>query len=120
VLLCLVLLVCVAGPDARGENADADTVRAPTFARDVMPVLGRYCDGCHGATKQHGGLELDGYADLMRGGDSGPAVVPGDPAASLLVAKIERRDRPPMPPKRRLPAAAIARIRAWIAAGAIP
>ena len=91
-----------------------------TFARDVKPVLGRYCEECHGAKHQHGGLQLDGYADLMRGGESGPVVVPGDPAASLLVAKIERRDRPPMPPKRRLSAAAIARIRAWIAAGAEP
>jgi len=101
-------------------RASKDDAAAPTFARDVMPVLGRYCEDCHGAKHQHGGLQLDSYADLMRGGDSGPVVVPGDPAASLLIAKIERRDRPPMPPKRRLPAAAVARIRAWIAAGAEP
>jgi hypothetical protein len=122
--LCLVAAALAISASARpappsGEDGEAPTPTV-TFARDVMPVLGRYCEDCHGAKHQHGGLQLDGYADLMRGGDSGPAVVPGDPASSLLVAKIERRDRPAMPPKRRLPAAVIARIRAWIAAGAEP
>ena len=56
----------------------------------------------------------------MRGGDAGPVVVAGDADDSLLVAKIEHRDRPSMPPRRRLPAPAIALIRAWIAAGAPP
>jgi hypothetical protein len=54
----------------------------------------------------------------MRGGDAGPAVIAQDPDASLLVAKIERRHRPSMPPRRKLPASAIALIRAWIAGGA--
>jgi hypothetical protein len=98
----------------------AEPVAAPTFTRDVQPMVERWCVRCHGAREQHGGLRLDGYSALMRGGDSGPAVVPGDPAVSLIVAKVERRDRPPMPPRRTLPRAAIARLRAWIAAGAKP
>jgi len=92
----------------------------PSFARDVMPTLGRYCESCHGMREQHGGLRLDNYDNLMRGGDSGPAVIPGDAKKSLLLAKIEHRDRPSMPPRKWLPKAAIARIRAWIAAGAQP
>jgi hypothetical protein len=97
-----------------------DPPEPPSFARDVMPTLGRYCENCHGMREQHGGLRLDNYDNLMRGGDSGPAVVAGDASKSLLVAKIEHRDRPSMPPRKWLPKAAIARIRAWIAAGAQP
>ena len=47
-------------------------------------------------------------------------VIPHDPDGSLLVTKIERRHRPAMPPRRKLPAAAVRLIRAWIAAGAPP
>ena len=109
----LVLMLVMARPAAEPSAA-------PTFARDVQPLVERWCVRCHGPREQHGGLRVDGYAALMRGGDSGPAVVPGDPAASLMVAKIERRDRPSMPPRRVLPRAAIARVRDWIAAGAKP
>jgi len=91
-----------------------------SFARDVAPILDRWCVGCHGADEAQAGLRLDSYAGLMRGGDEGPPVVAGDPGSSLLVAKIERRHRPPMPPRRRLPAAQVARIHAWIADGALP
>jgi hypothetical protein len=97
-----------------------DPPEPPSFARDVMPTLGRYCESCHGMRQQHGGLRLDNYDNLMRGGDSGPAVIARDPKNSLLLAKIEHRDRPSMPPRKRLPKAAIARIRAWIVAGAEP
>ncbi|HEY7376963.1 MAG TPA: c-type cytochrome domain-containing protein [Polyangia bacterium] len=92
----------------------------PTFARDVMPALGRYCESCHGDKEQHGGLRLDNYDNLMRGGESGPAVVAGDAGKSLLLAKIEHRDKPFMPPRKWLPTKIRARIRAWIVAGAEP
>jgi hypothetical protein len=104
-----------AEPDGPPEPAEP-----PSFARDVMPTLGRYCESCHGMRQQHGGLRLDNYDNLMRGGDSGPVVIARAPEDSLLLAKIEHRDRPTMPPRKSLPRAAIARIRAWIVAGAPP
>jgi mono/diheme cytochrome c family protein len=100
--------------------APAPAALPVTFEGDVAPVLARWCVSCHGAKEQEGGLRLDSYLALLRGGDTGPAIVAGDPGGSLLVAKIERRDRPPMPPRRRLPAPLVARLRAWIAAGAPP
>jgi len=117
----VVLLSCLAG-SASGKSASGkeEDQEPPTFARDVMPVLGRYCEHCHGAREQQGGLRLDSYDALMRGGEGGPVVIAGNPRGSLLVAKIEHRDRPSMPPRKWLPRAAIARIRAWIAAGAEP
>jgi hypothetical protein len=113
-------LLTVAVAVAVASGADAGPAAHPSFARDVAPVLARWCVRCHGPRAQGGGLRLDSYPALMRGGDSGPPVIAGDAASSLLVAKVERRDRPPMPPRRALPAALVARLRAWIQAGAAP
>jgi len=115
------LLIIFAGAAAAaGKKPPVEEEEPPSFARDVMPVLGRHCENCHGDQEQHGGLRLDNYDNLMRGGDSGPVIIAGDPRGSLLIAKIEHRNRPVMPPRKWLPKATIARIRAWIAAGAQP
>ncbi len=102
-----------AAPASRGR-------RPPTFSGDVAPLLARWCSDCHAGPDAEGNLRLDRYEFILVGGDSGPPVVIGDPAASLIVAKVERRDRPPMPPRKRLPRAAVTTLRAWIAAGAPP
>jgi len=115
----LLMVGAVAAAASKKESAE-DADEPPTFARDVMPTLGRYCENCHGDKEQHGGLRLDNYDNLMRGGDSGPAVIAGDPKKSILIAKIEHRDRPSMPPRKWLPKPIIARIKAWVAAGAEP
>src|SRR5262245_14120020 len=92
----------------------------PAYLRDVRPTLRRRCSGCHGALQQKGGLRLDTAKAVRSGGDSGPAIEPGDPAASLLIERITDAD-----PKQRMPPEGealtgneIAAIRAWIAAGA--
>ncbi len=92
----------------------------PSFAEDVAPILDRWCVSCHGEKEAQAGLRLDGYEAAMKGGEDGPVIVPGDPAASQLLAQIERRTRPPMPPKKRLPRDPVAVIRSWIATGAAP
>jgi hypothetical protein len=66
------------------------------------------------------GLRLDSYDAVMRGGQDGPVIVPGDPEASLLLQKVLRRDRPPMPPKKKLRRAEVRTIREWIEGGALP
>jgi mono/diheme cytochrome c family protein len=98
-----------------------DGARAPTtFEATVAAVFHRHCVRCHGPREQSGGLRLDTYENVLRGGEEGPAIIPGDPNASLLFQKIERRDDPPMPPKKALPAREVAKIRAWLQAGARP
>ena len=106
------------GPDATA--AGAPPAEPVGYAHDVAPLLRRWCVNCHAGASPHGGLWLDSYAGLMRGGDTGPVVIPGDVEGSLLLAKVERRHRPAMPPRRKLPPAAVRLIRAWIAAGAPP
>jgi len=119
--LTVAIVALLSSSSGAGNKKEAvEPEEPPTFARDVMPALGRYCEGCHGDSEQHGGLRLDNYDNLMRGGDSGPAVVAGDAGKSLLLAKIDHRDKPFMPPRKWLPTKIRARIRAWVVAGAEP
>ncbi len=107
-------------PTRPGAAAPPPAARPASFARDVAPILDRWCVSCHGSREAHAALRLDSLGGALRGGDAGPIVIPGNPDDSLLAAKIEHRHRPTMPPRRRLPAPAVAVIRAWIAAGAAP
>ena len=90
------------------------------FEKFVRPVLADNCYACHSAEKlAMGGLQLDSKDGLLRGGGRGPAVQPGDPAASLLVRAISYTSADlRMPPSGRLPAEQIARIEEWIRMGA--
>ncbi|MBX3747951.1 MAG: DUF1553 domain-containing protein [Verrucomicrobiae bacterium] len=90
------------------------------FEKRIRPVLASDCYECHGPDRQRGGLRLDFRQGLLDGGDSGTALIPGDPEASLLLQVI-RHDDPDlaMPPKRpKLPDTAIADFTAWIRNGA--
>lgn len=93
----------------------------PDFVRDVRPILAQRCFECHGPDKQKGGFRLDVKAVALRGGDSGePAIVPGQAAASPLLALVAHPDpHERMPPEGdALRPAEIATLRAWIDAGA--
>ena len=119
-LVVLGLTSAALAPARPGVAATSEPARPLTFARDVAPIFEHWCVSCHGAREAHAALRLDSLGGVMRGGDAGPVVIPGNPDDSLLAAKIERRHRPSMPPRRRMPAPAIALIRAWIAGGAPP
>lgn len=90
---------------------------------DVIPIVLRHCTACHGRNRQEGGLDLRTKAAMLRGGKSGAAIVPGKPAESLLLKKINAGE---MPPAARLTEACVKPIEKnetetltrWIAAGA--
>src|SRR6516165_10051481 len=91
------------------------------FERKIRPILVNHCYECHShAAKKHKGkLYLDSKAGIRKGGESGPAVVPGKPAESwLLKAVRHQREDLKMPPKGKLPAAVLADLEAWIKMGA--
>lgn len=92
------------------------------FENKVRPVLSKHCYKCHSAeaTKVKGGLYLDSRDGVLKGGDSGPAIVPGDPEKSLLVKSIRYSDPDlQMPPKgEKLSDAQIADLVAWVMMGA--
>ena len=116
VLLMTLLLLAT---DVRRLVADdASTSDAEFFEKQIRPLLVQHCVGCHGEKKQEGGLRLTSRDMLLKGGDTRPAVVPGEPDESLLIRAVEYLDEPKMPPKQKLPDADIAKLRDWIAMGA--
>ena len=98
-----------------GRQSDLD------FHREVWPILESKCLECHQGSKAKGGLHLDTRAGALKGGESdGPAIVPGDPSKSALLARIcSTDDEEKMPPKG--PGLAVAEqalLRRWIQDGA--
>jgi hypothetical protein len=94
--------------------------RLDFFETKIRPVLAKHCYECHAADskKLSGGLLVDSRQGLLKGGDSGPAVVPSDLKESLLISALKHNDFE-MPPKGKLPAAVIADFEKWIRDGAI-
>jgi cytochrome c553 len=92
------------------------------FESRIRPVLVEHCYKCHAdrGKSPKGGLRVDSRAALLRGGDTGPAIVPGKPDDSLLIKALAYRDDvAAMPPDEKLPGRVIADFRQWIATGAI-
>jgi hypothetical protein len=101
--------------------AAADPAALEHFEKKVRPVLVKHCYRCHSAKseKLKGGLRVDGREALLKGGDSGPAVVPGEPDRSRLITALRYADVAlQMPPKGKLPAAVIADLTQWVKQGA--
>ena len=89
------------------------------FTDKVRPLLESRCISCHGPDKVKGNLRMDSRAALLKGGDSGPALVPGKPSESLLLqAVLHTRKDLEMPPKEKLTASDIAVLERWITDGA--
>ncbi|NBV86457.1 MAG: DUF1549 domain-containing protein, partial [Verrucomicrobia bacterium] len=84
-----------------GISADADAGIA-FFESKVRPILVEHCYDCHSGDKTKGGLALDSKAGWQKGGDNGPAIVPGNPAGSLFMKAVEYEDADlAMPPKKK-------------------
>lgn len=107
-------------PSSSESGASQDSF----YAKRIHPVLDSKCIACHGASNEKGGLKLDSYNDLMRGGKDGVVIVPGRPEASLLLARVTLvpGDSHFMPAEGRTPLTSeeISSLRAWIKAGATP
>jgi len=119
ILRSLVLAGCALAGPAFAESGD-DRARVDFFEKKVRPVLVKNCYTCHSAsTNAKGGLRVDDLGGLLRGGSSGPAVVPGDPDKSLLIQAVNHTgDVTSMPPKKHLSAEETADLIQWIREGA--
>ncbi|MFI5457168.1 MAG: PSD1 and planctomycete cytochrome C domain-containing protein [Isosphaerales bacterium] len=107
-------LICVDG----GEPAPAvQAAREQFFEQNVRPLLAQNCYSCHGDKKQKGGLRLDSLESILKGGESGPAVVPGKPGESLLVEAINYQELE-MPPTGKLSPEKVAVLTRWVSLGA--
>jgi len=94
---------------------------AVDFDAEIRPLLQERCVECHGAKKAKADLRLDARSHAFKGGESGPAFVAGDPAKSALIDRVTSADEDKkMPPKGDpLTPAQVAKLRAWIAEGAL-
>jgi mono/diheme cytochrome c family protein len=106
--------------DSLQAQKPADTLAAVDFTRDIQPILQTNCYECHGADKSKGKLRLDIRAAAMKGGETGPVIIPGKSSESLLVRRILGLDGDDRMPKDgdALAAPDVAKIRAWIDQGA--
>ena len=104
-------------------NAAAPRTESPSpddlafFENKIRPLLVDHCYSCHSAksNKKKGGLSLDSRQGVLTGGDSGPAIVIGDPDKSLLIRAIRHTDNDlRMPPQKQLSAAQIADLISWL------
>ncbi len=92
------------------------------FVRDVQPILEFHCVSCHNADEAKADLRFDQAAHFSKGGEGGPALVKGKPDDSLLIelVSLPADDSDVMPPKgRKLNETEIAKLRQWIAEGAV-
>jgi hypothetical protein len=113
----LVVLGLLYQPAAAARGGEPEPALAEFFEKEVRPLLAAHCFRCHGNAKPKGGLTLTSRADLLEGGDSGPAAVPGQPDKSLLIQAIRYQDMPQMPPPGKLGNRQIAILTRWVKLG---
>ena len=110
--------VVSAGDVPQPDKGKLEAAQEDFFEAKVRPVLADNCLECHGAEKHKGGLRLDVRAAMLKGGDTGPAIVPGKPEESPLIEAIRYEGEVQMPPKKKLKADEISALTDWVKRGA--
>ena len=114
VSILLGMLAWMASDTANAESEFTSVV----FEEHIRPVLLAKCGDCHGDDVREANLDLRSMAALIRGGDSGPALVKGRADQSVLLERIDAGEMPPAD-QPALTSSEIELIRAWIDAGAV-
>ena len=95
----------------------ADDAKPLTFEKDIRPIFRAHCFDCHGATDElESGLDLRLVRLMTKGGESGPAIMPGQPDDSMLLERVTDGEMPPG--EDQLSPEDIATIKRWLAEGA--
>src|SRR5262245_26987057 len=115
-LAVMVLATAAARADDKPAQAAPTVEGVEFFEKKVRPLLVKHCYECHAADskKLRGELRLDTREGVLKGGASGPAVVPGEPAKSLLIKAVRHEDAMLKMPKEKLSAQEIADLEAWV------
>ena len=114
------VFLALAQPVLAQPSLPPAATRTIDFAREVKPILQVGCMRCHGRGNDKGGFSLDTRDLLVKGGDTGPAIVPGKSADSFLIALVAGLDPDKVMPHKgsRLTAEQVGVLRAWIDQGA--
>jgi len=87
---------------------------APDFQKDVLPIFEEKCLHCHGAKRRGGKLDMRTLEAMLEGGDTGPAIKPGNAKKSLLIELIHYKEMPPKKEKNFVTPADLELLRRWI------
>jgi cytochrome c553 len=118
-ITAFVLLVAASALGKASAAAKDDSAAVEFFERKVRPLLVANCYTCHSAeTNAKAGLRVDDRNGLLFGGSRGPAILPGNPDASLLIKAVSYRGKLKMPPGRPLANSELAILKKWIRDGA--
>ena len=118
-LLILWSLIGWLNPISLSQGAEPTAAHLEFFERSVRPLLIQHCYECHSGAKSNGGLSLDTRDGVLKGGDSGTALIAGDPDKSLIVEAIRYKNPDlQMPPKNRLTPAEVEILEKWVRQGA--
>lgn len=117
--LLAVLIAAVASGSTRADEKSPTAEQLEFFEKDVRPLLAKHCYECHsaGAKRIEAKLLLDSRAAQLEGGDSGAAIVPGDPDKSLLIQAV-RYESYEMPPTGKLHERDVETLVRWVSMGA--
>jgi hypothetical protein len=116
----IVLMIALQSSIA-GSAVAADDAKIAFFEKTIRPILINRCYECHSveAGKSKGGLELDSRDGMLKGGDSGPAVIAGDPDKSRIIESVRYHNQDlQMPPKGAMPATEVKALEEWVKMGA--
>ncbi|MCF7786529.1 MAG: hypothetical protein K9N47_10430 [Prosthecobacter sp.] len=105
------LLSSLAEVAARAEEKPR---AAPDFKKDVLPVFEEKCIRCHGAKRRGGKLDMRTLSALLEGGDTGPALKPGNAKKSLLIELIHYKEMPPKKEEPFITPTELEMLRHWI------
>ncbi|NNJ24378.1 PSD1 and planctomycete cytochrome C domain-containing protein [Alienimonas chondri] len=118
---CTTAALLVLAPLAGAAEGEPTAEQLAFFEKEVRPLLAEHCYSCHStqAEKVQAGFLADSRASLLAGGDSGAALTPGDPEASLLIEAVRYESYAyDMPPSGKLPDEEIATLERWVKMGA--
>ncbi|MCO8125445.1 PSD1 and planctomycete cytochrome C domain-containing protein [Stieleria sp. TO1_6] len=115
---CIIGPVLIAIVLSSAVRAETQAKSEAFFENQIRPLLSKHCFECHNADKQEGGIRLDFRQALIDGGDSGAAIVPGQPESSLLIEAV-RYEGLEMPPEAPLSPEEIAKLVRWVRQGAV-
>ncbi len=120
--LAAVSALCAAAISASAADSKLTPDQIQFFEAKIRPILAEHCYKCHSPSgeKIKGGLSLDTRDGLLKGGDTGPGLVPGNPDKSLIIRAVRYKEQDlQMPPSdKKLPDAMIADLEAWVKMGA--
>ena len=114
----ILIPIVIAGAWLSVSAAEPEKKPAVDYKNDIFPIFDAKCNRCHKPAKMDSKLDMTTRAAMLKGGISGPALVPGKPDKSLIIELIHYNEMPPKNVKIRVTKEELKLLKEWVAAGA--